>query len=88
MKEKLWNKCCNAMYAQNNQSLLLFLQSGTLAAKSSPSFLLEIKDQRASVGESVKFICKFAGTPNPGRYYYNPSEILNIAYDSERKLKF
>lgn len=41
----------------------------TLAAKCSPSFSLEIKDQRAAIGESVKFICKFAGTPTPGNFF-------------------
>lgn len=70
-EKKLLNKCCNAMYALNNQSLLLFLQSGILAAKSAPSFVMELKDQRAAVGESAKFTCKFAGTPRPGRYNYN-----------------
>lgn len=33
---------------------------------------MELKDQRAAVGESVKFICKFAGTPRPGRYCHPP----------------
>lgn len=61
------------MYALNNPSLLLFLQSGIIAAKSAPSFITEIQDQRAAIGETAKFTCKFAGTPRPGRYYYpNP----------------
>lgn len=39
-----------------------------LAAKSAPSFIVELTDQRAAVGESAKFLCKFAGTPRPGTY--------------------
>lgn len=36
------------------------------AAKSAPSFVVEIKDQRAAEGESIKFECQFSGTPMPG----------------------
>lgn len=38
-----------------------------LASKCSPSFANELKDERAALGEKVKFHCKFAGTPIPGK---------------------
>lgn len=36
------------------------------AAKSSPSFVIEIVNQRILEGESAKFECQFSGTPMPG----------------------
>lgn len=62
------------MYAPTNQSFIV--QREIIAAKTAVSFKLEIKDQRAAEGESVKFVCKFAGTPRPGRYYHPPNDIF------------
>lgn len=57
------------MYTRHlTKCFMLSLQSGIIAAKTAPSFSVELKDQRAAVGESAKFTCKFAGTPRPGRY--------------------
>lgn len=40
---------------------------------------MELTDQRAAVGEPAKFVCKFTGTPRPGRYItIPPNEILNM----------
>lgn len=83
------------MYTLTNQSLLLSLQRGILAAKTAPSFITEIKDQRAAVGESIKFTCKFAGTPRPGIYNTIPRYMklcrnllkTQIQFSNE-KLKF
>ena len=44
---------------------MLFLQKIS-AVKCSPSFILEIKAQRAAIGESAMFTCQFSGYPKPG----------------------
>lgn len=47
------------------------MRFNTIAAmKSTPSFITEIKDQRAFEGDSVTFQCQFAGVPPPGILIY------------------
>ena len=43
-----------------------YLLKTITAAKSAPSFVVEIKDKRALEGETVQFECQFSGTPMPG----------------------
>lgn len=37
-----------------------------LAAKSAPTFVVQIVNQRVCEGETAKFECQFSGTPIPG----------------------
>jgi hypothetical protein len=38
-----------------------------IAAYAIPSFIIEMKDYRARIGEKAKFKCRFSGNPQPGK---------------------
>ncbi|XP_031619546.1 titin-like isoform X3 [Contarinia nasturtii] len=46
------------------------------AAKSAPSFVVEIVNKRVLEGESVKFECQFSGTPIPDILWYHNMKFL------------
>lgn len=53
------------------------------AAKSAPSFVVEIVNKRVVEGESAKFECQFSGTPIPGINYPPPPKVKCPSHNVE-----
>ena len=45
--------------------------------KCTPTFIQEIKDIRATIGEKVSFICQFSGYPYPGSDLHHNAFLKN-----------
>jgi len=52
------------------------LEITVAAFQSVPSFVQELKDERAIENETIVFECQFSGNPTPG--YYNNRLIVTL----------